>query len=87
MAQHLHLTLVSPAKIVFEGNVKLVELPGAEGDMGILPDHAPVLTMLREGTVTVHGADNLVQRFHVNAGYADVTQAGCTILAEHIEAA
>lgn len=87
MAQLLKLTIVSPAKIVFEGDVKSVELPGAEGDMGVLPEHAPLLTMLREGTITVHAADNSTSRYRVKAGYADVTPAGCTVLAEHIEAA
>lgn len=87
MADTLHLTIVSPAKVVFDGQASLVEVPGSEGDMGVLPKHAPTLTMLRPGTVTVHGADKSVKRFAVKGGYADITPAGCTILAESIEAA
>ena len=87
MADTLHLTIVSPAKLVFEGNVAMVEVPGAEGDMGVLPQHAPTLAMLREGTITVHGADKSVSRFKVTAGYADISPKGCTILSESIEAA
>jgi F-type H+-transporting ATPase subunit epsilon len=87
MANTLKLTIVSPAKLVFEGEAALVEVPGAEGDFGVLPDHAPLLSMLREGIVTVHGTDKSTTRYRVTSGYADVTQAGCTILSEHIEAA
>lgn len=87
MADTLKLTIVSPSKLVFEGDAAMVEIPGAEGDFGVLPNHAATLSMLREGIITVHGADKSVSRFRVTAGYADVTPAGCTILSEQIEAA
>lgn len=87
MANTLHLTIVSPAKLVFDGEVTLVEVPGAEGDMGVLPQHAPTLSMLREGIVTVHGADKTVSRYRVTSGYADITPTACTILSDSIEAA
>ena len=87
MADQLNLTIVSPARLVFEGPVAMVEVPGAEGDMGVLPHHAPLLAMLRPGIVTVHGADKAVQRFKVTSGYVDVTPQGCTLLSDSIEAA
>lgn len=87
MADHLHLTIVSPSKLLFDGQATLVEVPGVEGDMGVLPKHAPTLSMLREGIVTVHAADKSVTRFKVANGYADITPESCTILSETIEAA
>jgi F-type H+-transporting ATPase subunit epsilon len=87
MADSLHLTIVSPTRLVFDGQASLVEVPGAEGDMGVLPKHAPTLSMLREGIITVHGLDRSVSRYAVKGGYADITPTGCTILAESIEAA
>lgn len=87
MADTLHLTIVSPAKQLFDGQATLVEVPGVEGDMGVLPAHAPTLSMLREGIVTVHGADRTVSRFRVTSGYADITPTSCTILSDSIEAA
>lgn len=87
MADSFHLTIVSPANVLFDGAATMVEVPGSEGDMGVLPQHAPTLTMLREGIVTVHGADKSVQRFRVTTGYADITPTACTILSESVEAA
>ena len=87
MADSLHLTIVSPSKLLFDGEAVLVEVPGSEGDMGVLPKHAPVLSMLREGIVTVHGADKSTTRYRVGSGYADITPTSCTILSDSIEAA
>lgn len=87
MATTLHLTIVSPAKLVFDGEATMVEVPGSEGDMGVLPMHAPTLSMLREGIVTVHAADKSVTRFRVGRGYVDINPAGCTILSDAIDAA
>ena len=49
----LHFEFVSPERVLFSGEVDQVDLPGAEGDMGILPLHAPIVTVLRPGIVTV----------------------------------
>lgn len=87
MAATLHLTIVSPSSVVFDGEAAMVEVPGSEGDMGVLPQHAPTLSMLREGIITVHGADKSVTKYKVMNGYADITPTGCTILSETIEAA
>lgn len=87
MADSLHLTIVSPAAILFDGAVAMVEIPGEQGDMGVLPAHAPTLSMLRAGVVTVHGTDRSVQRFAVTTGYADIGPAACVILSESVVAA
>ena len=81
MAGKLHFSLVSPEREVFNGLVDQVDAPGVEGDFGVLAAHAPFMTALREGTVTVY--DGAARRvFNVHGGFADVTPAGLTILAE-----
>lgn len=81
MAGKLHFSLVSPERELFSGEVDQVDAPGTEGDFGVLADHAPFMTALREGPVTVFdGASKRV--FNVHGGFADVTPAGLTILAE-----
>lgn len=82
MADTLHFSLVSPAKELFSGEVDHVIAPGSEGQFGVLPKHAPFMTTLRNGVVQVlrSGADNM--RIFVRGGFADVTPAGLTILAE-----
>jgi F-type H+-transporting ATPase subunit epsilon len=81
MAGKLNFSLVSPEREVFSGLVDQVDAPGVEGDFGVLADHAPFMTALREGLVTV--VDGTRRRlFEVEGGFADVTPAGLTILAE-----
>lgn len=81
MAGKLHFSLVAPEREVFSGLVDQVDAPGVEGDFGVLAAHAPFMTALREGVVTViDGAAR--KRFDVHGGFADVTPAGLTILAE-----
>jgi F-type H+-transporting ATPase subunit epsilon len=82
MAGRLHFSLVSPERELYSGEVDQVDAPGSEGDFGVLADHAPFMTALREGFVTVHEGDHL-HRFEVKGGFADVTPQGLTILAEH----
>ena len=81
MAGKLHFSLVAPEREVFAGEVDQVDAPGVEGDFGVLPNHAPFMTALREGAVTVHIGANR-RTFSVKGGFADVTPAGLTILAE-----
>ena len=82
MADTLHFSLVSPAKEMFSGEVDHVIAPGSEGQFGVLPKHAPFMATLRNGVVQVlrSGSDNM--RIFVRGGFADVTPAGLTILAE-----
>ena len=81
MADKLNFSLVAPEREVFAGQVDQVDAPGVEGDFGVLPNHAPFMTALREGAVTVYvGANRRV--FSVKGGFADVTAQGLTILAE-----
>jgi F-type H+-transporting ATPase subunit epsilon len=83
VAEKLHVSIVSPEREVYAGEVDQVDAPGSEGDFGVLAGHAPFMTALRPGFVTVHEGEHL-HRFEVEGGFADVTPLGLTILAEHI---
>jgi len=77
----LHLEFVSPESVLFSGDVDQVDLPGAEGDLGILPGHAPVVTALRPGIVTII-RDGKREPVVVIGGFAEVSPAGLTVLAD-----
>lgn len=82
MADTLHFSLVSPAKELFSGEVAHVIAPGSEGQFGVLPKHAPFMTTLKNGVVQVLRSGKDDMRIFVRGGFADVTPAGLTILAE-----
>ena len=77
----LHFEFVSPESVLFSGEVDQVDLPGAEGDMGIFADHAPMVTTLRPGILTIYrgGAREPVV---VTGGFAEVGPGGLTVLAD-----
>jgi F-type H+-transporting ATPase subunit epsilon len=75
------LSLVSPEKLLFTGQVDQVDLPGVEGDFGVLSGHAPIVAMLRPGIVTAI-AGTVSDKFVVFGGLAEFSQAELTILAE-----
>jgi F-type H+-transporting ATPase subunit epsilon len=77
--------LVSPQKLLFSGEVQQVDVPGAEGDFGVLADHAPMVTTLRPGILTVHASGG-TQRIVVLGGFAEVSKEGLTVLADVAEA-
>lgn len=81
MADKLTFSLVSPERELFSGEVDQVDIPGTEGDMGIYPDHAPVMAAIRTGAITVH-VDGAETQYFVRGGFADVTPDGLTVLAE-----
>jgi F-type H+-transporting ATPase subunit epsilon len=77
----LHLEFVSPERVLFSGDVDQVDLPGIEGDLGIFADHAPLVTPLRPGIVTIYRGGAL-EPIVVIGGFAEVSPAGLTILAD-----
>jgi F-type H+-transporting ATPase subunit epsilon len=81
MADTLHFSLVSPERELFAGDVTQVDAPGTEGEFGVLPRHAPFMTTLKPGVVRIHEGGQVTAVF-VRGGFADVTPAGLTILAE-----
>jgi F-type H+-transporting ATPase subunit epsilon len=78
--------LVSPEKLLFSGEVEQVDVPGAEGDFGVLAGHAPAVATLRPGILTVH-AGGTAQKIVVLGGFAEVSADGLTVLADSAEAA
>lgn len=81
MADKLHFNLVSPERQIASEDVDQVDVPGSEGLFGVLPNHAPVMTTLQPGVVKVMNA-GVETRIFVRGGFAEVTPAGLTILAE-----
>ena len=76
-----HFDLVSPEKLAFSGEVDQVDVPGVEGDFGVLAGHAPVVAAVRPGilTITTGGAR---QKIIVLGGFAEVSENGLTVLAD-----
>ena len=77
----LHFEFVSPERVLFSGDVDQVDLPGVEGDMGILAGHAPLVTPLRPGIITIFNA-GARESVVVIGGIAEVSPAGLTVLAD-----
>jgi F-type H+-transporting ATPase subunit epsilon len=78
----LHFELVSPARLLFSGDVSSVQIPGSEGEMGIMEGHSPVLATLRPGVVVIARDGSAPERIYVRGGFAEVNAAGLTVLAE-----
>ena len=76
-----HFDLVSPEKLAFTGEVDQVDIPGAEGDFGVLAGHAPVVAAVRPGILTVT-AGGSKQKIIVLGGLAEVSEKGLTVLAD-----
>ena len=77
-----HFSLVAPERELFHGEVDQVDAPGSEGDFGVLAGHAPFMTTLRPGEVTVReGSRSHI--FTIQGGFADITPESFTLLAEH----
>ena len=85
MAEKLFITLVTPEKeMVVDPEVDQVNIPGIDGDMGILPNHAPLLTLLRPGRFSYQKGEETIEVI-VSNGYAEVTNNRVTVLAESAE--
>lgn len=81
MADKLQFSLVSPERELFNGEVDQVDVPGTEGDFGVLPLHAPFMAAIRTGAITVFN-DGAQTKYMIQGGFADVTPDGLTVLAE-----
>jgi F-type H+-transporting ATPase subunit epsilon len=74
--------LVSPARLLTSKPVDMVVVPGDEGDFGVLPGHAPLLSTVRPGVILVYEGREVSERIFVAGGFAEVTRERCTVLAE-----
>ena len=80
MMATFHFDLVSPEKVLFSGEVSQVDVPGSEGDFGVLAGHAPLVTTLRPGILVIY-SERDAQRIVVDGGFAEVGPSGLTVLA------
>lgn len=82
MADTFQFDLVSPEARLASGQARAVRLPGADGDLTAMPDHAPTVTTLRPGTIVVEMGDGGEQEFVVLGGFAQITAESATVLAD-----
>lgn len=82
MNNKINFDFVSPEASIVSSKVDMVLIPGVDGDAGILPDHSPFMTTLRQGIVEVTFEQGNVKKYLVEGGFADITQDKMTILAE-----
>ncbi len=87
MADKLSLEVVTPFRTVLNENVVSVTLPGIEGEMGILPEHVPLLTILDAGIMSYVNDNGKIQALAVHWGYAQVDGDNVRVLAELAETA
>ena len=79
----LHFELVTPDRLVMSDDVYMVVVPGTEGESGIMAGHAPYMTTLRDGEVSVYrSAGASPEKIAVIGGFAEVSERGLTVLAE-----
>lgn len=82
MADGVKIEIVSPERLVLSEQARSVVVPGADGYFTVLGDHAPLMTTLKPGFITVTDSANVAHVFYVQGGFADVAPTGLTILAE-----
>jgi F-type H+-transporting ATPase subunit epsilon len=82
MAEAFQFELVAPERLLVSEQVEFVIIPGAEGEMTVMANHAPVMTTIKPGVVTVKTAAGETERYCVFGGFADILPTGCTLLAE-----
>jgi F-type H+-transporting ATPase subunit epsilon len=81
----LKVQIVTPERVTFEGTADKVQAPGAAGEFGVLPRHAPMLALLKSGVVTLEGPGGK-QSWKVGKGFAEVGPTHVTILVDSSEA-
>lgn len=85
MAETVAFELVSPAKLLKSEAVEMVVVPGADGDLGVLPGHAPVIANVRPGTIAIFASGAVSERIFVAGGFVEITPERVTVLAEVAE--
>lgn len=77
----IDLEIVSPEKLLLSRPVDMVVIPAAEGEMGVLPDHAPMIVLLQGGVIRLYEGGQITERLYVSGGFAEVTGQRVTVLA------
>ena len=82
MAERVQFELVTPEHLLLSEMVEMVVVPGTEGNFGVLPGHAPLISSIRPGTIDVYEGQRVIRRIFVVSGIAEVTAERCTVLAD-----
>ncbi|MBL4693603.1 MAG: F0F1 ATP synthase subunit epsilon [Magnetovibrio sp.] len=82
MSDTVEFELVSPERLVKSQAVGMVVIPCAEGDIGVLPGHTPLIGTVRPGVVDIHDDNKVTESIFVSGGFVEVTPDRCTLLAE-----
>lgn len=80
----MRVTVISPEAAVFDGDAEAVVAPAFDGEIGILNNHAPLMTTLGSGTLTIRSG-GAARQFHVQGGFLQVVKNRVRILAEHVQ--
>ena len=78
----IDLEIVSPEKLLLSRPVDMVVIPAAEGEMGVLPQHAPMIVLLQQGTIRLYEGGRVSESLQVSGGFAEVTPTRVTVLAD-----
>lgn len=82
MAERVQFELVTPERLLLSEMVEMVVVPGIEGNFGVLPGHAPLISSIRPGTIDIYEGQTVTRRIFVVSGTAEVTPERCTVLAD-----
>ncbi len=78
----IDLEIVSPEKLLLSRPVDMVVIPAAEGEMGVLPQHAPMIVLLQQGVIRLYEGGHVTESLQVSGGFAEVTPTRVTVLAD-----
>ncbi len=87
MAGTFPLSIVTPEREVFSAPIQSISLPGAEGSLGVMSGHAPIMAALDAGLVTLRDASNMEQRMSIGGGFFQMVGNKATLLADSVELA
>jgi F-type H+-transporting ATPase subunit epsilon len=82
MPERVQFELVTPERLLLSEMVEMVVIPGTEGNFGVLPGHAPLISSIRPGTIDIYEGQAITRRIFVVTGIAEVTPERCTVLAD-----
>jgi F-type H+-transporting ATPase subunit epsilon len=82
MADRVQFELVTPERLILSTEVEMVVVPGTEGNFGVLPGHAPLISTIRPGNIEIYENRVVTERIFIVSGIAEVTPERCTVLAE-----
>ena len=82
MTNTVEFELVSPEQLVKSQPVEMVVVPGTEGDLGILPGHAPLIAELRPGVIDIRDGEKITEKIFVSGGFCEILPERCTVLAD-----